>query len=109
MKEYFQSEVFPSPIDLIPFIRGKMRTKRLRKKFLNNVDRYSKLVIHDVWEEFNRKRWQALGTACADQIYSVLSDDGWMKKILTTSPIPAPTGGLYILDDDGNPIPALVL
>ena len=72
----------PCREDLLPFLRGKFSTKRLRKKFLECPDSYAKFVIHAVWKEWGIKRWSGLGRVIGEQLYSRIKDGcpTWIKK-----------------------------
>ena len=72
----------PSKKDLLPFLRGKFSTKRLRKKFLASPDRYAKSVIHAVWKEWEIKRWSGLGRVLGEQLYSILDRESSLVNSL---------------------------
>jgi len=77
----------PCREDLLPFLRGKFSTKRLRKKFLECPDRYAKFVIYAVWKEWNLKRWCGLGRVMGEQIYSRINQESFMHRVLVATPV----------------------
>lgn len=71
-------------IDLLPFLHGRMRTKRLRKKFLKNVGYYSKLLPESVYWEYVSKH---LTKSMAGFIFDRLNTESFARKILPIIPI----------------------
>jgi hypothetical protein len=71
----------PEISDLLPFLGKRMKSKRLRKKFLNDHQRYWKLLPHFVYNEFLGK---IIGRPLANEVLRVLSDEGWARKVLVT-------------------------
>ena len=63
----------PGKEHLLRFIRGGMATKRLRKKFLKDPDRYAKRVNHNIWKEWRIKRYWKTGKAMAECIRGTMS------------------------------------
>lgn len=81
-KEYLSDD--PATYELLPYLSGRMKTKRLRKKFMQNVSYYAArdgFIIPDVRAEWKRKRWQGLGKVMADAIYSRLSEESFCATI----------------------------
>jgi hypothetical protein len=74
----------PEISDLLPFLGGRMKSKRLRKKFLNNHQRYWMLLPRSVYDEFLGK---ILGRPLANEVFRVLSDEGWTRKLLVVTPV----------------------
>lgn len=66
----------PEINDLLKFIRGGMATKRLRKKFLKDPDRYAKRVHRSIWREWQIKRSWKLEREIAE----------WARSTLTRPP-----------------------
>jgi hypothetical protein len=77
----------PTAKDLLPFLMGRMRTKRLRKKFLSNFDRYIRkgFISSRISAEWHRKRFNRLGRVMADQIYTIIGQESFAEKILVCS------------------------
>jgi len=80
-KEYLPKE--PEKIHLLPFLRGRLRTKRLRKKFLKDPHYYKLLVICEVWDEWEIKRWWKVGKISADYILDTLARTGFARRLFT--------------------------
>lgn len=79
----------PKKEDLLPFLGKRLRSKRLRKKFLNHFDVYlnnKHFIPVSISKEFNWKRWMALGKICAEEIYSTLGREGFTRQILKCEP-----------------------
>ena len=82
-KEYLPEE--PKAHDLLPYLSGRMKTKRLRKKFINKVHYYAArdgFVLSDVRCEWHRKKYRVLGTILADEIYSILGRESFCSGLL---------------------------
>jgi hypothetical protein len=82
-KEYLPEE--PKAHDLLPYLSGRMKTKRLRKKFISKVDYYvarDGFVLSDVRSEWNWKKYRVLGTILADEIYSTLGRQSFCSGLL---------------------------
>lgn len=77
----------PERKDLLAFVRGGFKSKRLQKKFLKTPDRYKKRVILDVWEEWEMKRWWKLGRVMAKEVYHVLGRESFARRIFQVSPL----------------------
>jgi hypothetical protein len=72
----------PAKEDLIPYLYGQMRTKRLKKKFLKNPGRYRMMLPYAVYTEYlgkilvqpliqntsNSGKWENLGQVMAEGI-----------------------------------------
>lgn len=81
---------YPERKDLFPFLGKRLKTKRLRKKFLDHFDSYldNKRFIPDVIaQEYNQKRWRKLGKVLGEEMYSVLSRKSFLRQVLTIAPI----------------------
>ena len=72
----------PERKDLLAFVRGGFKSKRLQKKFVKTPDRYAKRVIKAVWKEWELKRWWKLGKVMAEEVYSVLGRESFMRRVL---------------------------
>jgi len=80
----------PKREDLLPFLGKRLRSKRLRKKFLDHSDYYlnnKHFIPVSIAKEYNFKRWAALGKICAEEIFYVLSRESLTRKILTSQPV----------------------
>jgi hypothetical protein len=75
----------PKAHDLLPYLSGRMKTKRLRKKFISKVDYYvarDGFVLSDVRCEWHWKKYRVLGTIFADEIYSTLGRQSFCSGLL---------------------------
>lgn len=71
----------PEKEHLLRFIRGGMPTKRLRKKFLKDPDRYEKRVNHNIWKEWRTKRYWRTGKAIAEYMRTTMSRPSVMSLL----------------------------
>jgi hypothetical protein len=71
----------PEKEHLLRFIRGGMATKRLRKKFLKDPDRYAKRVNNNIWKEWRVKRFWKTGKAMAECIRETMSRTSAMSLL----------------------------
>jgi hypothetical protein len=79
----------PKREDLLPFLGKRLRSKRLRKKFIDHFDVYvnnKHFIPVSISKEFYWKRWMALGQICAEEIYSTLGREDFAQKILKFEP-----------------------
>jgi len=74
----------PEVIDLLPYLFHRMKTKRLRKKFLQHHTRYWKFLPHSIHDEFLGK---ILCRPLAEVIFSKLSENGFARKLLCAVPL----------------------
>lgn len=74
----------PELADLLPYLFHRMKTKRLRKKFLQHHTRYWNLLPRSIYDEFLGKR---LGRPLAEVIFSKLSEEGFARKLLCAVPL----------------------
>jgi hypothetical protein len=92
---------------LLKFIRGRMATKRLRKKFLKDPHRYATIVNHNIWKEWGHNNYLEVGRLGAEYIMGCMTSPGFSSGALTalqTAITEAP--GHYMMDEAGNVIPA---
>ena len=75
----------PEKEDLLPFLRGRLRTKRLRKKFLKDVSKYKKIVVHAVWTEWEVKRFWRVGQVGAGYSLEVMNRESFASRLFTTT------------------------
>lgn len=74
--------------DLLRFKHRKM-TSRMRKKFLKHPIKYgAKYIRKEVWEEY-QACWRSLGTAIAEEMYSILNRESLVRTILVVEPVNA--------------------
>jgi len=73
--------VNPTAKDLLPFVRGRFRSKRIKKKFLKCPIFYQKFVLCCIWREWHVKHMLMLGEVLADEIYGIISRQGFAEKI----------------------------
>jgi len=79
----------PKKEDLLPFLGKRLRSKRLRKKFLDHFDVYlnnKHFIPVSISKEFYGKRWTALGQVLLKEIYSTLGREDFTRQILTVQP-----------------------
>jgi len=69
----------PENKDLLPFLGKRLRTGRLRKKFLKESLRYSHLLPLSIYREFLAK---SLVAPLSREVWGV----GWTRKLLTITP-----------------------
>lgn len=74
----------PSPKDLVPFLYDRMRTKRLRKKFLDHHSRYWDLLPRSLYWEYVGKR---VAKPLAEYFRDTLNREGFARQILKATPI----------------------
>jgi len=76
MKNYLPDD--PSPKDLVPFLYNRMRTKRLRKKFLDHHSRYWDLLPKFLYGEYIGKR---LAKPAAEYMKAVMNREGFARRL----------------------------
>jgi hypothetical protein len=79
----------PKREDLLPFLGKRLRSKRLRKKFIDHFDVYvnnKHFIPVSISKEFYWKRWMALGQVLLKEIYSTLGREDFTRQILTVQP-----------------------
>jgi len=74
--------VKPTSKDLLPFVRGRFRSKRIKKKFLKYISSYQKFVLCCVWREWYAKQMLMLGEVLAEEIYTTLNRQGFSERIV---------------------------
>jgi len=74
----------PVVSDLVPFLYGRMRTKRLRKKFLDHHARYWDLLPYDLKWEFIGKR---LARPMVGYIRDTMSREGFTRRLFKVEPV----------------------
>ena len=73
----------PVPEDLLPFLCNKMRSKRLRKKFMKRVNYYivKRNVIHDpIRTEWFLKQYAPLADIMVDYMTAMINTDSLARK-----------------------------
>ena len=83
----------PELTDLLPFLFKRMKTKRLRKKFLKNHQKYWNLLPHAIYNEFLGK---VLGRPLAQVVLSKLSQEGFARRVLQVSVVEESINGSEI-------------
>jgi hypothetical protein len=74
----------PERADLLKFVRGGMATKRLRKKFLKNPDRYAKRINRNIWREWEIKRYWKIVKVLGECIRGTMSQPSFASLIFPT-------------------------
>jgi len=74
-KEYLPER--PVVEDMLRFCCKKIKTKRLRKKFLANPEKYAyKYIMKKVWMEFVQKQCKMFGEAFGEKIWFWTTEGG---------------------------------